>query len=58
MYNLTIVWLVITILMSTYVCFRWGTGSWLNIGIKMGYGFIAMFGCIFFYHVFIMGNTI
>lgn len=58
MHTLTIIWLVITILMSTYICFRWATTTWMNLSIKLTYAFIAMFGCILFYHVFIMGNPL
>ena len=48
-------WLVLTIGMSAYICFRWTTVRWFNVLIKLGYAFIALFGSILFYHRVIMG---
>jgi hypothetical protein len=51
-------WLVVTILMNAYICFRWSSNSLLNSTIKVLYFFISVGGLILAYHHFILHNPI
>jgi hypothetical protein len=51
-------WLVVTILMNAYVCFRSSSNSLLNSTIKVLYFFISVGGLILAYHHFILHNPI
>jgi hypothetical protein len=40
------VWLVLTILMNLYICWRWASNTFLNVALKTGFFFVAVGGII------------
>jgi hypothetical protein len=35
-------WLILTILMNLYICWRWSSSSFLNVALKTGFFFVAV----------------
>lgn len=51
-------WLILTVLLNAYICFRWKHTGILNFSIKAGYFLISVGGLILLYHRFILNIQI
>lgn len=51
-------WLILTVLLNAYICWRWVARGFLNLSLKTGYFLIAVGGVILLYHRFILHLSI
>lgn len=54
MHYVFLAYLILTVVLSAYICWRWASTSLLNFSIKTSYFIIAVGGMILIYHRFIL----